>query len=275
LRCSTRVKISIRKILVPGGLLLLLLAPSGGMAVEPSPSAVAAFDSYVRAVEARLAEQHCCAKDFLAGASLTRENEARLRLGELIVEPVALPSGAAPAGALLVHWRGTAFVSGSTVADFRRLMQDLDDYPRYFTPQVLQARVLNRDGDHLQTTMRVMQHHVLTVTMDTTYDIMVGHRDAQHGYSLSRSIRITEIGPNGRALEPNQEHGFLWRLNTYWSYEERDDGLYIQIETISLTRSIPAGLGWLVGSYVQSIPRESLEFTLRATCNALRQTERK
>jgi hypothetical protein len=59
-------------------------------------------------------------------------------------------------------------------------------------------------------------------------------------------------------------------MNIYWSYEERDDGLYLQVEAVSLTNSIPRGLGWAIGAYVNSIPRESLEFTLRSACNALR-----
>ncbi len=68
-------------------------------------------------------------------------------------------------------------------------------------------------------------------------------------------------------MSPSEEHGFLWRLNTYWSYEERDGGLYMQIESVSLTRSIPNGLAWIIRPFVESIPRESLEFTLRAACN--------
>jgi hypothetical protein len=122
--------------------------------------------------------------------------------------------------------------------------------------------------------MRVRQQHVIPVVMDTTYDITYGRLDMQHSYSSSRSTRIAEIHSPGssseRALNANEEHGFLWRLNTYWSYEEQDGGLYLQIETVSLTRSIPHGLGWAIGPYAESIPRDSLEFTLRSTCNALR-----
>jgi len=122
--------------------------------------------------------------------------------------------------------------------------------------------------------MRVRQRHVVTVVMDTAYDIVFGRLDARHGYSISRSTRIAEIEGAGtsdeRALNSSQEHGFLWRQNTYWSYEERDGGLTMQIESVSLTRSIPTGLGWAVGPFVESVPRESLEFTLRSVCNALR-----
>jgi hypothetical protein len=175
---------------------------------------------------------------------------------------------------MLHHWRGTAFAPGTKATDFERLMKDFNAYPQHFSPRVLQVKVLEQQDDHLQAVMRVRQQHVLTVVMDTTYDIAFSRLDAQHGYSLSRSTRISEIESPGaadeRALDSTHEHGFLWRLNTYWSYEERDGGLYMQIESVSLTRSVPRGLDWAVGPFVESIPRESLEFTLRSACNALR-----
>ena len=39
--------------------------------------------------------------------------------------------------------------------------------------------------------------------------------------------------------------------------------------TISLTRDIPTGLNWLVGSFVEGVPKESLEFTLQSTRSAV------
>ncbi|MGH9596011.1 MAG: hypothetical protein ACRD3K_04345, partial [Edaphobacter sp.] len=156
---------------------------------------------------------------------------------------------------------------------------DFNGYPRIFSPQVVQARVLTQKGDSLQTLMRVRQRHVITVVMDTAYDVTFGRLDERHGYSISRSTRISEIGSPGtgaeRELSADEAHGFLWRLNTYWSYEEKDGGLYMQVESVSLTRSIPRGLGWAVQPFVESVPRESLEFTLRSTCNALRNEREK
>jgi galactose mutarotase-like enzyme len=110
--------------------------------------------------------------------------------------------------------------------------------------------------------------------MDMTYDVAFARLDTQHGYSSSRSTRVAEIDSPGtskeRALSDSEEHGFLWRLNTYWSYEEGDGGLYMQIESVSLTRSIPTGLAWAIKPFVESVPRESLEFTLRSASNDLR-----
>ena len=66
-----------------------------------------------------------------------------------------------------------------------------------------------------------------------------------------------------------QDSGYLWRLNSYWRFEQRPEGVYVQCESITLTRGIPFGLGWLVGPFVTSIPRETLAFTLETTRAAL------
>jgi hypothetical protein len=254
------------------GLLLLLAAPAW-VAAQPTPAATAAFNSYVERLEAnfdaRLQAQHRSPEGFLAPVDL-----ARLRQGELIIDQLTTGAGTELPGALLHDWRGSAFIAGGKAADFERLMKDFAAYPKVYSPQVLTAKVLEHDGDHFQATMRVRQKHVLTVVMDTAYDITFGRLDAQHGYSISRSTQIAEIDSPGtaheRVLGPGEEHGYLWRMNTYWSYEERDGGLYIQIESVSLSRSIPTGLGWLIGPFIESVPRDSLEFTLRATSDALR-----
>jgi hypothetical protein len=254
---------------VVGGL-LIMVAAAGCAVGEPAPAAVSGFDAYVGGVEARLARQHGSRDGFLAGSVA---GAGRLRRGELIVEQLT-PAGGGLPGAMLHHWRGTAFAVGATAVDFERLMKDFDAYPQRFSPQVIRASVMTHDADRFQASMRVRQKHVITVVMDTSYDVSFGRLDAEHGYSVSRSTRISEIDSPGtgreRALSSEEEHGFLWRLNTYWSYEERDGGLYMQVESVSLTRSIPTGLGWAVRPYVESVPRESLEFTLRAVCNALK-----
>jgi len=269
-----RLSVYFRKMSVSCGWLLLLGAPRLLMG-EPTPAAVSAFSAYSKAVESRLAQQHRGPKTFLAPAASDHEgSETRLRQGELIIEKLTPSTGANPSGALLHHWRGTAFAPGAKAADFELLMRDFNSYPKHFSPQVLQTKVLTQGGDRMQAWMRVRQRHIIPVVMDTTYDITFGELDVQHGYSISESRRIAEIDAAGtgaeRALSANEEHGYLWRLNTYWSYAERDGGLYLQIEAVSLTRSIPRGVGWAIQPYVESIPRESLEFTLRSACNALR-----
>ena len=254
------------------GALILSGAPALSSA-EPTPAAASGFQKYADSVESRLSERHRSTNGFLAP-----EDANRLHQGELIVERLTPAKGPELPGAMLHHWRGTAFVPGARAADFERVMRGFNSYPVLYAPQVLRGQVINERGDDYQVLMRVRQKHILTVVLDTTYDVSFGRLDEQHGFSMSRSTRISEIESPGtheeHVLDPGKDHGFLWRLNTYWSYEERDGGLSMQIESVSLSRSIPTGLGWVIGPFVQSVPRESLEFTLRSTCNALRKLAR-
>ena len=75
--------------------------------------------------------------------------------------------------------------------------------------------------------------------------------------------------PGEREKPVGRDGGYLWRLNTYWRFLERDGGTYIQCESVTLTRDVPFGFGWLIGPFVNSIPRESLTFTMERTRAAL------
>jgi hypothetical protein len=214
---------------------LLAVLPAVAIAAGPPAGAVSAFDAYTKVVESRL--------DSSAGGS------------GLVIERVETHE---VSGAMLHDWRGSAFAPGASAAHFEKLLRDFDGYRKYFAPQVAECRVLSGSGDRFQVEMRVKQKHVITVVMDTTYDVTFGR-----GFTVSKSSHIEEVGG---------DHGFLWRLNTYWNYAERDGGLRLEIESVSLTRAVPRGLGWMVGPYVESIPRESLEFTLRSVLRALEGT---
>jgi hypothetical protein len=248
---------------------LLAWAAASAWGEVPSPAATAAFDQYVHTVEAPLNQQHSSSTTFLAS-----QDRQRLRSGEVIIEKLVPGSDVQLPGAMLHYWRGTAFAPGATADDFERLMRNFNSYPQIYAPQVLRSVIKAHDTDRYAVTMRVLQKHVLTVVMDTSYDVRFGRLDPRHGWSTSRSTAIHEIADPGtlkeQALTDADAHGFLWRLNTWWTYAEADGGLYLQIESVSLTRSIPAGLGWAVGPFVESVPRESLEFTLRKTCDALK-----
>ena len=252
---------------------LITLTCGISRAEQASQVAIAGFDAYVRSFEVRLAAQHRQEAGFVVLAGPSAQTSARLRRGELVIENLT-PANIDLPGAIIYHWRGAAFVPGATAADLERILRDFAAYPQIYSPQVLSANVLLQNDDRYRATMRVRQKHMISVVLDTTYDIVFGRLDGLRGWSISRSTHIDEISNAGtkseRVLTPADQHGFLWRLNTYWTYEERDGGLYMQIESVSLTRSIPTGLKWVVEPFVQKIPRDSLEFTLRAVCNALR-----
>jgi hypothetical protein len=54
-------------------------------------------------------------------------------------------------------------------------------------------------------------------------------------------------------------------MAAYWRFLERDGGTYVQSESVSLTRTVPAALAWLVDPFIKEIPRESLDAILKDT----------
>jgi hypothetical protein len=249
----------------------LILCVPVVLGAGPTPAAVSGFNTYVASVESRLAEQHRSSADFLAPLDAAQQDQ--LRRGQMVFQKLTPQPGNDLPGALLHHWRGSAFAPGAHAADLEHLLGHYEDYPRLYAPQVLQGKVLSRKSDDLQAFMRVSQRHVITVVLDTWYNVAYGRLDQQHIYTISRSTKIAEVAspgtPSERDLSSEEDHGFLWLMNTYWTFEERDGGLYMQLESVTLTRNIPPGLAWAVRPFIESIPRDSLEFTLSSTLKAL------
>ena len=235
-----------------------------------------AFDQYVREAEARLAQARGKSGSFLAMNALAPAQRTqamgRLRQGEVVIEKQGDTPSKIPGG--LIHdWVGTVLIPKVSVAQVLALIQDYDRSHIYYAPDVVQSRLVSRQGDEFQVFMRLKKHKVITVVLDTEYNVQYGKLDAARHYSLSRSTRVSEIAdpgtPTEHAVPAGHDHGFMWRLNSYWGFEQVDDGVLIECEAISLTRDIPTGLGWMIGPFVNSIPRESLQFTLGATRKAL------
>lgn len=253
----------------------IVLSCSGTLLAQ-QPETSQGFDHYIAQAEARITQPRSQANGFLKLDSLPSgqrsETLRRLQQGEVVIEKAANTPQEIPGG--LIHdWQGWVFVPGVTVQQVVDLIRDYDHLTRYYSPDVLRSGLMSARGDDLHVYMRLQKHKVVTVVLDTEYDVHYGRVDAAHQYSISRSTRVSEIENPGssseRALPQGHDHGYLWRLNSYWAFEQADDGVLVECEAISLTRDIPTGLAWLIGPFLNSIPRESLQFTLNATRNAL------
>lgn len=238
-------------------------------------STTEAFNRYVAQAEARIAQDRRRSETFLRLNSLSAaqqsEISARLHQGQIVIERVENTPEEIDGG--LIHdWLGVVFIPNATVPQVIALVRDYDHLTRYYSPDVMQSRLVSARGDDLLVFMRLKKHKVVTVVLDTEYEVHYGRLDETHQYSISRSTRVTEVEnpgePKEHPLPAGHDHGYMWRLNTYWAFEQANEGVFVQCEAISLTRDIPAGLGWLIGPFVNSIPRESLQFTLDATRNA-------
>lgn len=182
-------------------------------------------------------------------------------------------------GGMIHDWEGMVFIPGARLDQVLAVLQDYNKHSVYYAPDVESAKIESRDGDHFRVYMRFRRKKVVTVVLNTEQDVMYYRDSATREHSRSSAVRIREVANPGTKEEkeksPGEENGFMWQMETWWRMEERDGGVYVQNEAVTLTRDIPAGLGWLIGPFVTSIPKETLEFTMNATCEAvLRQRKR-
>ena len=257
-------------------LAMMLLCCSWMQAAELKPKTVDAFNHYVKLTEARVsAEQAGKGPFFLIDAMAPQERQRAIdsmKNGEVFIDSRKTRDGGkeidVPSG-MIHHWLGMVFIPGGTIKDVLALAQDYNNHNHAYSPDVERSKLISRKGDTFQIYYRLRRKKVITAVLDTYYDIHYGPIVGKRTTSRSYSTKIQEIADPGEPTESakpvDDGTGFLWRLNTYWSWEERDGGLYMQLEAVSLSRDIPTGLEWVVGRFVKSVPRESLMFTLGRT----------
>ena len=252
---------------------LWVAASAAGSAADLRDATVAAFDRYVRLTEVRMDAEMRGGRPFLWLDSLTESRRtdasAALLRGETVVSRLETRDGGktidVPDG-LLHHWVGTVFAPGVRLEQVVRLMQSYERYPDIYRPAIRRSRTLSHEGDRFNVQLRLFMKKVISVVLDTDNDVRYIDAGPNRKQVRSYATRIAEIDdagtPREREKPVGHDNGFLWRFNNYCSIEERAEGSYVQCESVSLSRRIPTGLGWLIGPFVTSIPRESLEFTL-------------
>ena len=187
----------------------------------------------------------------------------------------ATPSGefAEIPGGMIHDWEGIVFIPGAKLRDVLALLQDYDHQSIYFAPDVQQSKLEEHSGNHYRVFLRFRRTKIITVVLNTDHAIDYFSDSETRAHSRSTAIRIAEVDDPGKPSEkekpPGHDNGFLWRMETWWRLEEKDSGVYLQNQVISLTRDIPTGLGWAIEPFVTSIPKESLEFTLGAVRRAV------
>jgi len=251
---------------------LSLMLPASLAAVDLKPKTVAVFDDYVREAEARIEQRASGAGKFL----WMDESQDRLvlaRRGETAVGHPGKSPMKSIKGGLVHHWIGGTFIPGVSLREVTDLVQDYDSHARHYGPEVEKSQLLKHQGNDFQIFYRLKKKKVVTVTLNTEHNVRYFPVDERRMHSRSLSTKVAEVknaGKTGeREIEPGKDSGYLWRLYSYWRFEERDGGVYVELEAISLTRNIPFGVGWLVKPIVRELPRESLIGTLGNTRSAL------
>jgi len=237
---------------------LVLALPAGlsaQMSTKLSPATAQAFEEYRKTAEAKF--------DWRARYSNIKPGEVRV--------DAARDDGSINVKDGIVHdWVGATLVPGATVSDALAVLQDYSSYKKLYAPQVIDSKILSRDREQFRVYLQIMKKKVMTVVLNGEFDIAYRDLGGNRWNMVSRSTRVAEIDQDqNRELPVGTGRGFLWRLNAYWLIEPRPEGVYLECRSVSLSRDVPFGLGFMLGSFVTSVPPESLRDTMDATTRAL------
>ena len=258
------------------------LAGTSARAAQLKPETVAAFERYAAVAEARM-DDDVRLNQFLVIDRLPdlqrKEAYDQLQRGQIYIEelhtqednhPIHIPNG------LIHHWAGAIFIPKATLSETNAVLRDYDHEPDIYKPEIRRSKLIEQNGNQSKIYLQFYNKSIVTVVLNAYFEVIETQMGSARIQSISRSTRVAEVvnwgGPNEHERTDGNDHGYMWRLYSYWRIEQKDGGVYVQNESITLTRTVPVLLAWLINPLVKSIPRDVLMHTLTQTRDAVMKT---
>ena len=245
-----------------------LLSPAI-VAAELKPETIRAWDDYVQAASSRMAARVHDGKFLWIDDSADRSR--RVRQGEVIVAPMGEHTPKGVSHGLIHDWIGSVFIPNVRLADVFDVVRDYSRYKDFYKPAVIESRYTGQPTPQEYRFSMVLLNQELFAksALETDYKASFVQVDEKRWYSVTQTTRVQEIEDYGQAsqhkLPLDQGTGFIWRIYSLTRFEERDGGVYVELEAIALSREIPISVRWIVEPLVRRIARNSLQMSLRQT----------
>jgi hypothetical protein len=239
---------------------VILSAVSAGQltnAAELKAETVSAWNAYVDAANSQMQQRAAGRLPFL-WMDESQDRAARVRNGEVVIAPLVGRGAEGVPRGLIHDWIGAIFIPGATIDSLSAVVHDYDNYQHIYRPVVSSSKTL-ACSDSSQEFQMVWHRKALFVSaaIQGRYRTHDATLDARRGYSIAEAVEVREIEeyghPGERLLAPDTGSGFIWRIRSVARYEERDGGVYLELEATALTRDIPASLAWMVKPVVNRL----------------------
>jgi hypothetical protein len=260
------------KVLIAG--LSFVCAPAISNAAELKERTVKAWNEYIRAANSRMQERLRLDNHFL-WIDEAPDRSRRARVGEILVSEVGARNPKRVPSGLIHHWIGAAFLQNTTLDEVFAVVRDYSRYKEFYKPTVIDSKPVSQVGTQDKFSMLLLNKALLKrIALESDYESSYVQIDSRRWYSLASATRVQEIDdygqPGERKLPPDEGRGYIWRLYSVSRFEERDGGVYVELEAIALSRDIPVSFRWIVDPVVRRVSRDSLSTSLRQTSDAVR-----
>lgn len=274
--------LSMTLLVLLAGTVFLGTGPSALLGANLTQKTVKAFNQYVKAAEARMKREERHNNDFLYIETLPKPQYkavmSTLLHGGVYVQQLHTLNAKGQRinvpGGLINHWVGDIYIPKESISSALNVLRNYNNFKNIYKPEVIRSRLVSHQGDNdYKVYLRLQKKSIVTVTLDTWYNIHFKQLGPNRGYSRSISTRIQQVEDAGTPqehLDPvGQDSGYLWRINSYWRYEQIDHGVIIEWESIALSRPIPFLISWFVKPLIRRIARETVQDMLTATRKAI------
>lgn len=203
----------------------------------------------------------------------------RLKDGEIVVSPMRGNGRTAISRGLIHHWIGAVFIPDTSLDDVLAVVHDYDHYKDFYQPTVADSKCISCTASpHIYFLRLFKKVLFVTSVTDVEYKSPIFRIDDRRSYSLASSTSVWEVQDYGKPTEargsPGHGNGYVWRMQSISRYQQRDGGVYMELEALALSRDIPISYRWLVGPIVSQLSRNELSTSLGQSRDAVRQKQR-
>jgi hypothetical protein len=254
-----------------------ILTSSGVQATELKKETLKNWEDYILESNSRMQGRLRPEGQFLWVDELP-ERGPQVRSGTILVSPGG-PHIPKPVASGLIHdWIGASFIPGAKLQDVFSVVRDYDRYRKFYPPSITDSKSLDDDGPANRFSLLLVNKEAVAKTaLASEYEACYLQFTEKQWYGFAYSTRVQEIRNYGHSgetkLPPDEGTGYIWRIYSVARFEERDGGVYMELEAMVLSRDIPAMLRWVVDPIVRRLSKNALLTSLRQTGEAVRSKE--
>jgi hypothetical protein len=259
-------EMAVMRALTLSAVLLLLMGVGLSRAEELKRDTIRAWDDYIENVNTSTAERSAGSRQFL-WVDESPETRRRVQNGELVItnhDPRKVPQG------MIHHWVGIVFVPNVSLDQVMAVLNGYDRYSDIYKSLIRKSSVIEQSGDSVKVNVLAVQKALsVTAAVETDEEIEIARPAPNRVCITANSSRIQEIAnygkPSEHAFPEDRRPGYVWRALIVERLEQRDGGVYVELETISLSRGIPVEVRWLIKPLTDDLPRKMMTEILDET----------
>ncbi len=160
-------------------------------------------------------------------------------------------------------------IPGARLIELLGVLQDYNNYSEIYKPAVVESRLVEQRDDVFRYRLKFVQKGFgiktgLAGEFQTTYYRL---SDAT-GYSITEATKLAELQNPSTAAEQelpvSASHGYVERVFTIVRYQESEKGVSVEMETLTLSRDVPAPIRWMIAPAIQRFSRQTITNTLES-----------